>query len=66
MAGPSDPGEKAWRAFEIHQRECASCYDLRAFPALPPVAGGAALPDELCAKGRRMIDLWLMSAVRTA
>jgi hypothetical protein len=60
MAGAKNPGEKAWRAFEAHQRECSTCHDLRAFKKLELVeTDGRALPDELCPKGRMMLRLWL-------
>jgi len=56
--------EKAWSTFTAHQRECASCYDLRDFKLLPPVAtSGESLPDELCGPGRRMLDVWLGACV---
>jgi hypothetical protein len=65
MAGPVAPGEKAWRAFEAHQRECGTCHDLRSFKKLEPVETCASsLPDELCPKGRGLIRVWLEGAAR--
>jgi hypothetical protein len=58
----TDPGERAWRAFETHQRACVRCYDLKDFKRLQKDESGEHVPEELCPKGRAMIDLWLRSA----
>lgn len=63
MAGNKPPGERAWAVFELHQRECGTCHDLRSFKKLDPVETDAsALPSELCDKGRNLLRLWLEGA----